>query len=131
MNNKKTLLISIVVLAGIIFYIFHVRNTREDMTSSETVAYEGNPVLKQSDNQPIRKTSTDQVSAVPPLEPEIRAGLEDLLDTSHEGLEKEEIDGAVIINLQGRFRIAPVATVDENGEIHIQEYSTQPAGPAP
>ena len=60
------------------------------------------------------------------LEPEIRARLEKLLNTSSEGLVEEEINGAVRLDLRGRFRTVPVATINEKGEVEITDYTHLP-----
>jgi hypothetical protein len=60
------------------------------------------------------------------LEPEIRVRLEKLLDTSSEGLVEEEINGAVRLDLRGRFRTVPVATINEKGEVEITDYTHLP-----
>ena len=60
------------------------------------------------------------------LEPEIRARLDKLLNTSSEGLVEEEIYGAVRLDLRGRFRTVPVATINEKGEVEITDYTHHP-----
>ena len=60
------------------------------------------------------------------LEPEIRARLEKLLNTSSEGLVEEKINGAVRLDLRGRFRTFPVATINEKGEVEITDYTHLP-----
>lgn len=68
----------------------------------------------------------------PPLEPEIREALGKTLNTSSEGLVEETRDGVTSVDLQHRFQTAPVATVDENGNVQITDYSHLPKeAPAP
>lgn len=61
-----------------------------------------------------------------PLEPEIRAALEELVNTSHEGLVEQKTANGVEMNLRGRFRTAPVATVNEQGEVTVRDYTSAP-----
>jgi len=89
---------------------------------------------------PVAHTGNDSITApvsadrarqqAPALEPEIRAALNEMLNTSAEGLVEETRNGATSIDLQGRFQTAPVATIDENGNIQITDYS-YPPGAAP
>jgi len=65
----------------------------------------------------------------PPLEPEIREALGKTLNTSSEGLVEETRDGVTSVDLQHRFQTAPVATVDENGNVQITDYSHLPKEP--
>jgi hypothetical protein len=78
----------------------------------------------------ISDQDTEQAPARPQngrqLEPEIEKALNELVITSHEGLVEEETDKGVIIDLKGRFRTAPVATIDENGQIVVQDYTSAP-----
>jgi predicted naringenin-chalcone synthase len=62
-----------------------------------------------------------------PLEPEIRDSLRELVDTSHDGLVEEKTDRGVEVNLKGKFRTAPVATINEDGELTVRDYTSPPA----
>jgi hypothetical protein len=62
-----------------------------------------------------------------PLEPGIRDTVRELVNTSQEGLVEEQTDNGVEMKLNGRFRTAPVATVDENGEVTVRDYTSPPA----
>jgi len=71
---------------------------------------------------------SQEPSADPPaLEPEIRQALGRILNTSSEGLVEETRNGVTSVDLQRRFQTAPVATVDENGDVQITDYSHLPA----
>jgi hypothetical protein len=67
----------------------------------------------------------------PPLEPEIREALGKILNTSSEGLVEETRNGATGVDLKGHFHTAPVATVDEHGNVQITDYSHLPKEPTP
>ncbi len=54
-----------------------------------------------------------------------------MLNTSSQGLVEREHRGAISVELQRRFHMAPVATVDAQGNVHIMEYSDVPPEPAP
>ena len=68
-------------------------------------------------------TATAALKPVRPLEPEIQQALEQMTDTRSEGLVEEPAVSGYGVNLQGRFQAVPVATVNEQGELEIQEYS--------
>lgn len=72
---------------------------------------------------------TPEQAPVPALEPGTRRALAEMLNTSSEGLVEETRGGVTSIDLQGRFRTAPVATVDEEGNVHITDYSHLPLAP--
>jgi hypothetical protein len=72
---------------------------------------------------------TPQPAPVPALEPGTRRALGEMLNTSSEGLVEETRGGVTSIDLQGRFRTAPVATVDDEGNVHITDYSHLPPAP--
>lgn len=65
----------------------------------------------------------------PALEPEIRRALGRILNTSSEGLVEETRDGVTKVDLQRRFQTAPVATVDEQGNVEITDYTHLPPEP--
>ncbi|HHJ17823.1 MAG TPA: hypothetical protein ENJ80_14115 [Gammaproteobacteria bacterium] len=99
------------------------------------------PALREERSSPRESTHTHDNTAarpadlpgqqqVPALEPEIRAALGDILNTSSEGLVEETRNGVTSVDLQGRFQTAPVATIDENGNIQITDYSHLPAATA-
>jgi hypothetical protein len=72
-------------------------------------------------------TATTAVEPARPLEPEIQQALEQMTDTRSEGLVEEPAVSGYSVNLQGRFQAVPVATVNERGEVEIQEYSVPEA----
>ena len=70
---------------------------------------------------------TGETPQTPALEPEIRAALKEMLNTSSEGLVEEQLEnGGTRIDLQGRFRTAPVAIIDADGEVQIRDYTYLP-----
>lgn len=72
-------------------------------------------------------TATAALKPMRPLEPEIQQALEQMTDTRSEGLVEEPAVSGYGVNLQGRFQAVPVATVNEQGEVEIQEYSVPQA----
>jgi hypothetical protein len=82
---------------------------------------------------PAARAAGDAAAAAqgaPPLEPEIRKALGEVLDTSSAGLVEETRNGVTGVDLQRRFRTAPVATVDAHGNVQITDYSSLPKEPA-
>lgn len=73
-----------------------------------------------------KQPNAGQIHKRPKLEPKIRDALKRMLSTSHEGLIEENAKSGKKINLQGRFKHAPVAVIDENGKAVITEYSSIP-----
>lgn len=80
----------------------------------------GSPVANSVSRDPSASTTGK------PLEPGIRDAVRELVNTSQEGLVEEQTDNGVEMNLKGRFRTAPVATVDENGEVTVRDYTSPP-----
>lgn len=72
------------------------------------------------------QTNSTQNNKRPKLEPKIRDALKKMLSTSHEGLKEEKAKSGKKINLQGRFKHAPVAVINEDGKAVITEYSSIP-----
>jgi len=92
-------------------------------TRKEQALPEPTPVSIQS---PIELPVAQSVSQPQPLGPKRRKALGELLNTSSEGLVVETRNGVSSVDLQGRFRTVPVATIDANGNIHIRDYSCLP-----
>ena len=85
------------------------------------------PVESDADNMPQGQSQTlPQSGEHRPLEPEIRDAVREHVITSHDGLVEAETDKGVEMKLQGRFRTAPVATVDEKGEVTVRDYTVPP-----
>lgn len=61
-----------------------------------------------------------------PLEPAIHHTVRGLVNTSHEGLVEEKTSKGVGMKLKGRFRTVPVATIEEDGEITVRDYTSAP-----
>jgi hypothetical protein len=125
MNNKSKYLV-ISLLAAIIAYILYMNDIRDnpapDANSSHHTALEDEKQSQPKHLDANNPSPTPEVS----MDPALRAALNEMLSTSSEGLEVEENNGVTSIDLQGRFRIVPVATIDEQGEVHIREYSSPP-----
>jgi len=60
------------------------------------------------------------------LQPEITHALTEMLSTSSEDLVEKKSDTGVSVNLKGRFQTVPVAIINENGDVEIQDYSSVP-----
>ena len=61
-----------------------------------------------------------------PLEPAIHNSVKELVRTSHEGLVEEKTSKGVELKLKGRFRTAPVATLNDDGTITVRDYTVAP-----
>lgn len=81
------------------------------------------PVVSSKQSSPSKAVPSNREK---PLEPAIKKKLRELVNTSHDGLIEQKTDKGVEINLQGRFRTAPVATIDDEGKITIRDYTSPP-----
>ncbi|VAW75545.1 hypothetical protein MNBD_GAMMA15-2442 [hydrothermal vent metagenome] len=82
-----------------------------------------------SQDKPVDYTAPSSPQHAPVLEPEIREALGEMLNTSSEGLVEETRNGVTSVDLQGRFQSVPVATIDEDGNVHITDYTHLPKDP--
>lgn len=148
MNKKTGLVVLVIVLVGVLVYVLS-SGSRPDMppavahkssalpasaglsvgpsVGSEQSTPTENPSFPETENSTGDGTVASPATQRPPaLEPEIRAALGKLLDTSSEGLVEETRNGVTSVDLQGRFQTVPVATIDEQGEARIVDYSSLP-----
>jgi len=89
----------------------------------QTVKGDGFKAQVSSINHPVQKVSkSDQQK----LEPEIQNELQKLLNTSSEGLREVVTEKGVMVDLEDRFRTAPVATINKKGEVLIQDHISPP-----
>lgn len=104
-----------------------IKHTSRDTSPSESTARVAVPQDESTsnNNQEIQNESTRSYKSQQ-LEPEIENAVNELVNTSHEGLVEEETDNGVRIDLKGRFRTAPVATIDDKGQIVVQDYTSAP-----
>jgi hypothetical protein len=113
---KKTL-ISFSIVAYLVFL------SGNGFADSDTVAVK-NPITSNPANQATNGHATPAKGK--PLEPAIRDAVRGLVNTSHEGLVEEKTDKGVEMKLRGRFRTAPVATINEKGEVTVRDYTAPP-----
>lgn|GEM_PF-6828041 len=142
-KSTKTILVVAVLAAIVGFYLYlsinngagppRVAGSQEKPSQRGEQPVDGAGRMGASDTAQLPGSAADSARpaaghrSAPALEPEIREGLERILDTSSEGLEEEPMNGSVGVNLQGRFKTAPVATINEKGEVQITDYSHLPA----
>lgn len=79
-----------------------------------------------TDPAPGSLQDRDPGQSRPALEPAIREALGRMLNTSSEGLVETTREGVTGMDLRGRFQTAPVATLGENGDVQITDYSHLP-----
>lgn len=77
-----------------------------------------------SPSAPVDPASTTKK----PLTPEMRRALASMLNTSSQGLIEEKTANGYQVDLSGRFQTVPVATINDQGELDIQDYSSLPEG---
>jgi len=73
-----------------------------------------------------RKKKEVSVNVTNKLEPEIQNELNNLINTSSEGLKEVKTEDGVMVDLGNHFRTAPVAKFDESGEVVVQDYVSPP-----
>jgi len=81
--------------------------------SSDTQVNPSQPVPHAHDHTHDVAEIADKIS------PEVKEALKEMIDTSSEGLVEEPAVSGVQVNLQGRFREAPVAVMGENGSTSV------------
>jgi hypothetical protein len=136
MKNTLILLLIVVLISAyfmmqdedkmVVSQLNPISSTIEPVTPAQAPA-----VLSESGNSDankVDKSARDPSAATTskPLEPGIRDAVRQLVNTSHEGLVEEKTDNGVEMKLNGRFRTAPVATVDEQGEVTVRDYTSPP-----
>ena len=71
--------------------------------------------------------ATGKPHSTPQLDPEVQQALREMVNQSDEGLSPVSMrDGTVILNLQGRFQSAMVATVGPDGKVQSSCVTSMP-----
>jgi len=127
--NKRLFSVLVIITAILVSVYFMMLRTQEDADTHKDVrksieSNENNMATEDPSIQPIEKQPP--VVTEKELEPEIRKAIQELVNTSSEGLAEEQTNKGINVNLQGRFRTAPVATINEKGEVEIQDYTSPP-----
>jgi len=89
------------------------KNAKSEITQSDT------PIVESNENE-VSALSEDKI------EPEIKAKLQKILNTSSDGLEEIVLEDGVMVDLEDRFMAAPVATINDDGEVTIRDYVAPP-----
>lgn len=110
------LIFSVSVLIGK-YYIFnqHVIENNDYDSGPERIksAVDEDPLL----SRPIKTNSSENG-----ISPEVKHALTKILNTSSEGLKEVVTENGVMVDLEGRFKTAPVAEIKDNGEIVVIDY---------
>ena len=127
--NKRLFSVLVIITAILVSVYFMVLRTQDDADVHKDVrksieSNENNITTEDTSIQPIEKQPL--VVKEKELEPEIRKAIQELVNTSSEGLAEEQTNKGINVDLQGRFRTAPVATINEDGEVEIQDYTSPP-----
>ncbi len=148
MNKKLKLAALGIALVGVLVYVLLSATQSEKPSAvpdksaspaSGSPSVSAEQLLLKVPASPVGSPSNDTVASavappgqqeVPALEPEIREALGKILNTSSEGLVEETRNGVTSVDLQGRFKSAPVATIDEDGKVQITDYSYLPKASA-
>jgi len=132
MRNKFFILIIAAVI--ILFFYFLLEwgqpyvNNADDLKSSEIEV--GDREL--TDKKLVYKNKKEVTksmqldTAVDDRNSEFNQTLNKMLNTSSDGLVEEKTADGFSVNLNGRFQTVPVATIDDNGEVKIQDFSSKP-----
>ena len=132
---KKSIAIVLVIAAIVVAYVqfsvdkenTDIKHVLRDTGITESTALEEGPqdVSASNNNQKTQNEPTQSYKGQQ-LEPEIEKAVNELVNTSHEGLVEVKTDQGVSVDLKGRFRTAPVATINEKGELIVQDYTSAP-----
>jgi len=132
---KKNITIALILAALLVVYLLFpdgkekvdTKQALRDMDISKSTAhgagsqnYSASSDQQEVQNETIRSYDSQQ------LEPEIEAAVNELVSTSHEGLVEVKTDKGVGVDLKGRFRSAPVATIDDDGQVVVRDYTSAP-----
>jgi len=132
---KKLLVVIIAVAVFVLLYFLtgqqksavdqqvKVLSSETDQSVSETS--ETNNSIENAQTESVSDSKQPR-SSRKKLEPEIQQALEKMLNTSSEGLVEEKTDNGISVDLKGRFHTAPVATINEKGEVEVQDYNIAP-----
>lgn len=131
MKNTKNPLAIIVLFTSC--SLLHNNGSIASSLYADSFITSNDPVLLAASSTPVTNNANKapqgnaMQNKVKPLEPVIRDAVRKLVNTSDAGLVEEKTDKGVEVKLKGRFRTAPVATIDENGDITVQDYTEPPA----
>lgn len=133
---KKILIVVIVVIAVFVLLLLFINkqvgvsddDKNNVLSDKKELINKSNKIGSiEGDNKTKSQTNGKLInSASNSLEPEIQQALEKHLNTSSEGLTEDKTDNGYNVNLQGRFRSVPVATIKEDGELFIKDYTSLP-----
>jgi hypothetical protein len=128
LHIKKVLFSVVVILSILAFYLLSPGESNKKPGSAK------DPQITETLSDPLKNAQRVQHEhADEPhsnkrikMEENIRKAVNEIVNTSSEGLvEKVAEDGSVSVDLQGRFKTVPVATIGEDGSIVIQDFSEQ------
>ncbi len=93
----------------------------DEMQAHETVDIHPAPV-EETAVAPVEPDAAVDDSSLPPLSPQTRAAVNEMINRSHEGLVVEPAaGGGEKVDLQGRFRSVPVASRNPDGTVVVRE----------
>lgn len=124
-TRKQGFVLAAVVGAGILIAVLWPGDTAEmpPVTSDSPIAI---PIAPKEAAKPIQKPAarhTEQ-KQTPQLSVGMKRAINRLMNDSSQGMQPEQrADGSKRVELQGRFRHVPVATLNQDGSIQIQEFS--------
>ena len=141
LKNNYSLFLLIALVVIVFVYLVVTRDIKSSATAAEahsssvntldvTASPESTKVAGQEINNPSGKDNNPTLakpqSEGRQLEPEIQHALEEMTNTSSEGLVEVKSKDGYEVNLQGRFRSVPVAGTDESGEVEVRDYMSAP-----
>ena len=92
--------------------------------------HEEEKVTLSMENENILTTTpvNTAISLKPDNEPDIdvQNALTGMLNTSSEGLKEIKTENGIMVDLEDRFRSVPVGTINEKGEVFVQDYNSSP-----
>jgi len=129
---KKTV-ISLSIVALTLFSLFvikkYIGNENEEIQNITSLKNNVMPLINQESQKQVQSVdhhAASKQSDSSNLELEIQVELKQLLNTSSEGLVEIKTDNGEMVDLKDRFRTVPVATINDRGEVVIQDYVSPP-----
>lgn len=133
---KKTLVIVVSITAFVLLYFFsgQQKNSidQQAVVSPAKVIPSVSDISKQNnlnkktliESSASAKKSTIETTEIK-MDESVRQAVNEIVNTSSEGLTEVQTENGVVVDLEGRFQSVPVATIGADGEISITDYTSK------
>ena len=129
MKATKLFIIFVSIVVFVALYVFFGQsnntNSQNILSSENEIPVTNAAPNKTSKNSSLLKTSVDIKNTE--MDESVRQAVNEIVNTSSEGLVEVQTDDGAVVDLKGRFRSVPVATIGADGEITIIDYTSKVA----